>query len=98
MGIGQGIIKDKQVFHGLKGAGEGGHFTAKKFSKDIFLSLLGKNFKEKLASLPLKDALCGCGNYMCLEKLASANNIARLAFKLLRKEIALRGKIQGSSI
>lgn len=98
MGIGQGIIKERRVFHGLKGAGEGGHFTAKKLSKELLLSLLGKNFKEKLASSPLKDALCNCGNYMCLEKLASANNIARLAFKLLRKEIALRGKIQGETM
>ncbi|MDR3232829.1 MAG: ROK family protein [Planctomycetaceae bacterium] len=73
-GIGSGIVIDGKVIGGAAcGAGEIGHIVARVPVKSW------KNFLDSAQfELPKKAVKCGCGNYGCLESLASRTAIERM--------------------
>ena len=84
-GIGAGIVINDTVLSGAgQAAGEIGHIVVQTPCEDCLQQIRRKGKREEKISIPKNLPQCGCGNYGCLESLASRTAIERFIREALQ--------------
>ena len=99
-GIGAGIVINDTVLNGAgQAAGEIGHIVVQTPCEDCLQQVQRKGKKEGKIAVPKNLPKCGCGNYGCLESLASRMAIERFIREAVKNgEKSVIKELNGGSL